>query len=333
MLTGTLGVTSILVVALVVEPSLFGVHQILGPAQIIPFRGVLTLLLGVLALFAAAAWLVLRSSRDWIAVVLLVLLAGNAWNLGVLLDRGLEGEVQMDETHGALVVLSWNTQGGGASAEQIATLILKHEVDVAMLPETTAETATEIAGRLAQEGYEVSADITDGGLSYPITLTALVVRAELGEYRHDVGAGSTPGLPSGVWHPVDPTQPVLVAVHTAPPLPSMMGQWRAGLGWAAAQCDPDVVMAGDFNSTIDHWNDFTAGTPDADLAGCLDSAASVGSGAVGTWPTGVPKHFGAPIDHVLTGSQWQTDNFKVLGDESAARSDHRPVVAEVSRVD
>jgi len=333
MLTGTLGVASFLVVALVVEPSLFGVHKILGPAQIIPFRGALALILGVSTLLIAAAWLILRSSRDWIAVVLVVLLAGNVWNLGVLLDRGVEVDAHSTQTDGALVVLSWNTQGGGASAEQIARLILEHEADVAMLAETTAETAMEVRDRLAQEGYEVSADITDGGLSYPITPTALVVRAELGEYRHDPGAGSTPGLPSGVWRPVDPTQPVFVAVHTAPPLPSMMGQWRAGLGWAAAQCDSDVVMAGDSNSTIDHWNNFTGGTPDADLAGCLDAAAAVGSGSVGTWPTGVPKHFGAPIDHVLAGSQWKTDSFKVLDDQSAARSDHRPVVAEVSRVE
>lgn len=335
------GAVAALLVALAVEPRLFNVQQVLGPAQLISFRGALALVLGVLVLLTGGLSLGAQKLRTPLLVVLMVLLAGSIWNLSVVLDRGTAVASASDQRDGGgdgggtdlrdahLRVLGWNTQGGGASAAQIAGVILDHGVDAAMLPETTPETASEVATLLAEAGHEYSWDVTDGDTGRGSTPTALILGAELGEYHHDPEAGSTPRLPSGVWRSEDATLPVFVAVHAAPPLPEMMGEWRGGLGWAAQQCGPNVVMAGDFNSTIDHWADDAA--PQGQLGSCEDSAAAVGSGAIGTWPTGVPKIVGAPIDHVLTGARWETTSFDVLADEDAARSDHRPVVAEIIR--
>lgn len=335
------GAVAALLVALAVEPRLFNVQQVLGPAQMISFRGALALVLGVLVLLTGGLSLAAKKLRTPLLVVLMVLLAGSIWNLSVVLDRGTAVASASDQRDGGgdvggtdlgdahLTVLGWNTQGGGASAAQIAGVILDHGVDAAMLPETTPETASEVATLLAEAGHEYSWDVTDGDAGRGSTPTALILGAELGEYQHDSEAGSTPRLPSGVWRSEDASLPVFVAVHAAPPLPEMMGEWRGGLGWAAQQCGPNVVMAGDFNSTIDHWADDAA--PQGQLGSCEDSAAAVGSGAIGTWPIGVPRIVGAPIDHVLTGAHWETTSFEVLADEDAARSDHRPVVAEIIR--
>lgn len=336
------GAVAALLVALAVEPRLFDGQQVLGPAQMISFRGVLAVVLGVLVLLTGGLCLAVKKLRTPLLVVLMVLLVGGVWNLSVVLDRGIVVATAMDQPHGGgdgggadlgdahLTVLGWNTQGGGASAAQIAGVILDHGVDAAMLPETTPETASEVATLLAEAGHEYSWDVTDGDTNRGSTPTALIVVAELGEYHSDPEAGSTPRLPSGVWRPADASLPVFVAVHAAPPLPEMMDEWRGGLAWAAQQCGPDVVMAGDFNSTLDHWADDDAERR-GQLGACEDSAAAVGSGSVGTWPTGVPKLLGAPIDHVLTGANWETTSFAVLPDERAAHSDHRPVVADIAR--
>ncbi|WP_218219674.1 endonuclease/exonuclease/phosphatase family protein [Nesterenkonia sp. Act20] len=338
-----MGAASVLTVALAVEPRLFDVEQVLGPAQMVSFRGVLALVLGVLALIIGGLCFAVTKLRVPLVVMLSVLLAGSIWNLGVVLDRGIaaasasdqrDTEVEdsgSDRSHASLTILAWNTQGGGASAAQIAGVIVDHGVDAAMFPETTPEVASEVAMLLADAGLEYSWDVTDGGMGRGSTPTALVVSAELGEYHHDADAGSTPRLPSGVWRTDDPALPAFVAVHAAPPLPEMMHEWRGGLSWAAHQCGPDVVMAGDFNSTIDHWADYRETESGGQLGACVDSAAAVGSAADGTWPTGVPSVLGAPIDHVLTGAHWETTSFVVLADEQAARSDHRPVVAEIIR--
>ncbi len=337
------GGVAALLVALAVEPRLFELQQVLGPAQMISFRGALALVLGALILLIGGHCLVFARFRVPLLVVLTVLVAGNMWNLSVVLERGITvatatdapdseaGVAEPDRTDAHLTVLGWNTQGGGASAAQVAGVILDHSVDAAMLPETTPETASEVARLLADAGHDYSWDVAEGDMDHGSTPTALILGAELGEYHHDPEAGSTPRLPSGVWRSEDASLPVFVAVHAAPPLLEMMGDWRGGLGWAAQQCGPHVVMAGDFNSTLDHWADDGAERR-GQLGACEDSAAAVGSGSVGTWPTGVPKLLGAPIDHVLTGANWETTSFAVLPDEQAARSDHRPVVADIARV-
>ncbi|MGF6823527.1 endonuclease/exonuclease/phosphatase (EEP) superfamily protein YafD [Microbacterium sp. ZKA21] len=112
---------------------------------------------------------------------------------------------------------------------------------------------------------------------------------------------------------------MIVAAHPAPPLPESMDDWRAGLQWIAEQCSvlgPDVIIAGDLNSTVDHL----------DLGHCQDAAAQADAAATGTWPSTAPAWLASPIDHVLAGSVWAVLDARVITPSAPGGTDHRPIV-------
>ncbi|TQM63019.1 endonuclease/exonuclease/phosphatase family protein, partial [Klugiella xanthotipulae] len=135
--------------------------------------------------------------------------------------------------------------------------------------------------------------------------------------------GDTTLLPSLVAVPDgDATRPTFVAVHTTPPVSTHMGDWRDDLGWVERLCDqPNVILAGDFNATVDHFP--------ADL-GCSDAAQFTGAAALGTWSTSVPSLLGAPIDHVLYSSSWRAVGVSITTDNDEAGSDHRPLTTRLT---
>ena len=155
--------------------------------------------------------------------------------------------------------------------------------------------------------------------------TSVLISDRLGDYEHDESAGTTPGLPSGVWRPVSGDGPVIVAAHPLPPLPASMDEWKEGLRWVADVCasaGPDAVVAGDFNATVDHMTDL--------MGGCDDAALEAGGAGAGTWPADAPAWLGSPIDHVLFGSAWTARGARVLDGDSGG-TDHSPVVAVLDR--
>ncbi|KTR93270.1 hypothetical protein NS220_13200, partial [Microbacterium testaceum] len=91
----------------------------------------------------------------------------------------------------------------------------------------------------------------------------------------------------------------------------------------------DVILAGDLNSTLDHLAGL--GRDGGTVGECRDAAAEAGAAAVGTWPVRLPTGLAAPIDHVLVGSAWEVRGFEVRTDFDDAGSDHRPIVATLSR--
>src|SRR5690606_35174799 len=103
--------------------------------------------------------------------------------------------------------------------------------------------------------------------------------------------------------------------------------------WIAGACSADagsIILAGDFNSTIDHWSRLADPTvTNARIGACLDAAEAGGQGGQGTWPTDLPALLGAPIDHVIHSSDWHTTGFRVIGSRDEAGSDHRPVLARL----
>lgn len=145
----------------------------------------------------------------------------------------------------------------------------------------------------------------------------------LGPYRLDPSAGTTRGLPSGVWRSVDGTGPTIIAAHPAAPLPDDMADWRAGGDWVRMHCatqGPGLILAGDLNATVDHL----------DLGGCHDAAAEKGAAATGTWPSTVPAWLAAPIDHVLVGADWTARDVRVI--EATGGTDHRALVVVLTSV-
>ncbi|WP_345751693.1 endonuclease/exonuclease/phosphatase family protein [Microbacterium rhizophilus] len=268
--------------------------------------------LGALVLLAVA----LRRRRRGVAAGLAVVLgAASLANGAVLLARG--GDASIPE--GDLVVVAWNTWGG-ASPESIVRLVLETDADIVSLPETGEETAGEVARLLAIEGKAMRVDTTVGTDDVPHLPTSLLVASELGDYRIDAEAGSSPKMSSGLWLPVDGTGPAIAAAHLIPPLPDSIDEWRAGMQWVADRCeDSTVIVAGDLNATLDHLSSYTGG--------CRDAAREGNAAATGSWPAFAPAWLGSPIDHVLVGADWDVRGAAVLTSFDDAGSDHRPIVA------
>ena len=58
-----------------------------------------------------------------------------------------------------------------------------------------------------------------------------------------------------------------------------------------------MILAGDFNATLDHMAGLGVDGGDARRAATTPRARPA-TRAVGTWPTALPALLGAPIDHV-----------------------------------
>ncbi|WP_439592879.1 endonuclease/exonuclease/phosphatase family protein [Microbacterium sp.] len=303
------------VAVLLVWPQSFGLQTTMVFAQLVAFRAPSSIVLAIGSLLFAvfALW-----KRTWgiAAGLSIVLGVAAAAGGGILLARGSAQALPQGE----LTVLVWNTQGGAASPESVARLVLESDADIVSLPEMDADAVAAVARLLRGEGREMAFDTAYGETGDSWIPTSVLIDERLGEYRVDATAGSTPGLPSAVWRPADGRGPTVVAAHPFPPLPSGMDDWRAGLAWIADRCDdPDVIIAGDLNATVDHlWGS---------TGPCRDAAVAASAGAVGTWPVSAPAWIASPIDHVLVGPAWTVRGARVITSYNGAGADHRPIVA------
>jgi len=315
------------VAVLLTWPQAFGAQLLPGVAQLISFRVPLALALLCVALVATAAFLLFRRRAQVLAGIAagiaVVTIAASVGNAGVLLARGSSETDVTALPEGDRTVLVWNTQGGATSPADVAALVVEVQADVVSLPEMDEDAAAEVVRLVALDGIQMTPSTTRTVAGSPEESwipTSLLVADALGSYEVDQAAGSTPGLPSGVWRPVDGEGPVIVAAHPMPPLPDSMDDWRAGLQWITEQCGTlgsDVIVAGDFNATVDHL----------DLGGCQNAAAQANASATGTWPSTVPAWLASPIDHVLAGEAWAVLDARVLEPSASGGTDHRPIVA------
>lgn len=323
----TLALAALLLVAC--WPQLLGLEQTMGVVQLVALRGVAALVAVLGAVLLTLFALLSLSARRFFAGLAVLLLGFAVVSTGVLAIRGFGGGAFQTTADGDLVVLSWNTLGDAPGAEAIAALAVENDADVVALPETSHEAGEKVRAILADAGrpmqlLELQYDQVSKARS-----TMLLVSTALGEYRIDDAVGSTPTLPSVVAVPVDGSGPTLVAAHPVAPVPGEMENWREGLAWLAERCDDpdaDVIVAGDLNSTLDHWAGLGS---DVGLASCRDAARAVGSAALGTWPALMPPVFAAPIDHVLATAAWEPIGFRVIESQDGAGSDHRPILAQL----
>ncbi len=313
-------------------PQLFGLEQTMGIAWVVALRGLCAAIaIAGVVLFTLIA-LVARPARRFAAAIAIVLLAFVGLQSVVLVSRGLVGTGMGTADESTVSVLAWNTLGDEVPAEEIATLITQTAADVVALPETTWDRGAEVVELLEAEsgGWQLFTFAYDQILK--ARSTTLLVSDRLGEYRAETDRPTTPELPSLVAVPVDGEGPTLIAVH--PIAPVQIVDWRAGLDWLAEACAADrgsVILAGDFNSTIDHWSRLAdPAVANARLGACLDAAEAGGQGAQGTWPTDLPAILGSPIDHVMHSADWRTTGFRVIGSRDDAGSDHRPVLARLT---
>jgi endonuclease/exonuclease/phosphatase family metal-dependent hydrolase len=159
---------------------------------------------------------------------------------------------------------------------------------------------------------------------YKAHSTVVLISQALGGYQLDTSVGDTGTSPSLVALPTHPGSPIIVAAHAMAPEAGKLEQWRADLNWLAARCkQPNVIMAGDFNGSIDN----VSGLGPAPMGNCGDAALKLGGASIGTWPSAMPTLLGTQIDHVFYSAEWKPVGFRVITSLPSSVSDHRPVVA------
>ncbi len=310
-------------------PQLFGLHHAAGIAQIVSLRGaaVAAAIAGVVVFLLIA--LVSVRARRFTASLALVLIGFVLLNSAVLASRGL-GNTSF-ETRGTndLVVLSWNTLGDAPGAETIAELALDAGADIIALPETTRDTGVAVARIMGAGGKPMWSHTIAYDQISKARSTTVLISADLGTYEVSQDA-TTSVLPTVIATPADGTGPTIIAVHAVAPIPGQMANWRSDLALLAEKCVGDnVIMAGDFNSTPDHFAGLAL-QPEHTIGECDSSALATNNGAVGTWPSRAPSLLGTPIDHVMHTTNWRTTGMRVVETHDNYGSDHRPVIAQLS---
>ncbi|QAV71396.1 endonuclease/exonuclease/phosphatase family protein [Salinibacterium sp. UTAS2018] len=313
-------------------PQLFDLEQTVGVAQVVSLRGLSAAgaFVAVLALTLIA--LLSPRMRRFAASLAVIGLAFSALSLVVLSTRGFGSPGFETKADGDITVLSWNTLGDAPGAEAIADLALENDADIITLPETTRELGFEVAQRMADEGQRMWVHTLAYDQISKSRSTTVLISVDLGEYDVDVQTRTTSTLPSVVAIPQDPSMPTIVAVHAVAPVQGEMANWRTDLDWLAEQCrGSNTILAGDFNSTLDHYASLADGAEYA-LGSCADAASVTDNAALGTWPTQLPAILGAPIDHVMSTSEWTATGMRVIESHDGFGSDHRPVLATLSPV-
>lgn len=318
-------------------PTAFGLERTFPLAQVISFRVPLA------AVFAAAAALallcaLLRPVRAFALALALVFVVAAGVNGALVFQRGMGTDALPEKTDTSVRVMTWNTAGEATSAESIAQFAVGMKADIVTLPETTIDTGERVAELMRDLGQPMWAHHAEYGeygiTGWDATSTTVLIRPELGDYSVIQssldGSSNTSTVPSAVAMPVSGDGPIIVAAHAVAPRQEYMSQWRSDLQWLADQCATDnVILAGDFNATLDHMTGL--GVDGGTLGRCQDAASVSGNGGVGTWPTDVPALLGAPIDHVMVTPDWTVTGSVVMRSLDGSGSDHRPIVVQLER--
>lgn len=312
-------------------PQLFGLQTAPVVGQLVAMRAAMVVgaLAAVIVLSVLRFIPGLKRLSGSIAFILVLFALANS---GILAWRGLTGTA-LPVSATSLTVLEWNTKGESVSAEAIANLAIDHHVDVIALPETTQALGEQVALAMKQHGTPMWSNTVTFDHEYKALSTTILLSPNLGDYTVTSYSGSGPPLntntvPTVIAKPISGTGPTIVAVHAVAPRDGQMGNWRSDLSWLAEQCQgSNVLMAGDFNSTIDNMAGL--GVDGGTLGRCVDAANSAQGAALGTWPTSVPTLLGAPIDHVLATQNYRVSGFIVPSDFDQAGSDHRPIITRL----
>ena len=320
--------------AVLTFPGFFRLERTLPIAQLIAFRQAVAIAFAVLVLVLLLFAVVRPVRRLFLSLALVAALAVTA-NAAIVVGRGIGAPTLPEKTETAVRVMTWNTAGDATSPETVAQTAVAMSADIVSLPETTIETGAQVAVAMRELGQPMWAYHTQYGTDgWAADSTTLLISPSLGDYAviesSQDGSSNTSTVPSVVAMPVSGDGPTIVAAHAVAPREDAMAGWRHDLQWLADQCaDADVIMAGDFNATIDHMA--RLGTGGGDLGVCADAAIATGNGSVGTWPASLPALLGAPVDHVLAGPAWRATGSVVLGSLDGAGGDHRPLVVQLDR--
>lgn len=296
----------------------------------------------------AAAWGVALLARGR-GTVATAALAGAALTAAVV-PRAVPRR-QPDPTGPVLGLLTANLRTGRAAAGPLVELVRQTGADVLFVQELTESAVAGLhragLGELLP-GQRLSPASAGGGGSgiyarYPLRAgqPAGPHRFTQATARLDLPAGwpcSLSGSPQERGSPAGqrpdsrpgPRELHLVCVHLPPPKPRSAGgaaRWRgelAALPLPPGPGDPALILAGDYNATLDH-----AQFRRVLRRGYHDAASQVGLGLVPTWGPGLASGGGPALlalDHVLADPRCAVRGVSVY---PLPGSDHRAVYAEV----
>ncbi len=223
-------------------------------------------------------------------------------------------------------LVEWNVEDQ-LDEESVKKIFVEYDADVVVLPEFGGmyddASAKDRLSLLFDDclidldAYEVfTSDVT----SFTIAPVTMVVKKSFGRYevvrlddRTTFGSLYLKSLDGGV---------DLIGLHTAPPLPTLMDDWRKDLEFVSELVDRhfDAIVCGDFNATMKHG-----------ALSLIESHEDVLSYAPvckrGTWHSSLPLFASSCIDHVLLPKgKYVVDGVRV---ETLGGSDHRCVFVEL----
>lgn len=228
---------------------------------------------------------------------------------------------QPDAQGPLLRVLTVNLLAGGAAGPELVGLVRDTGADVLFVQELSDEAVNRLKRAGLSELLPNQMPDTEG---YGHRGSGIYARHPLSDgLRMQPTSASQPtarlDLPSG--HRLQ-----LVCVHPHPPAPPWhrhsVSRWRDELAVLPRGGDPSVILAGDFNATLDH-----AHFRRLLRLGYVDAASRAGNGLVPTWgpePTGRPALL--TVDHVLVDPRCAvlaTAAYRISG------SDHRALYAKI----
>ncbi|MEV1287251.1 endonuclease/exonuclease/phosphatase family protein [Micromonospora sp. NPDC049679] len=220
-----------------------------------------------------------------------------------------------------LRVATANMLAGEGDAATVVGLVRTHRVDVLALQEFTPQTQAELdrlglAELLPHRQLNAEVGTTGSALYTRFPLTDTGIRRNAGGFTQAYGTLAVPGAP-----PVRVESAHPMAPHALSTLPDWWADLRAQP--AATPHGGLRILAGDFNSTLDH-----AVLRRLLGTGYVDAAAAVGQGLVGTWgPYDGDLIPPVTIDHVLVDRRIGVSGVSV---HPLPGSDHRPVLAELT---
>ncbi|TNM59473.1 endonuclease/exonuclease/phosphatase family protein [Streptomyces sp. NP160] len=295
-------------------------------AATLPARSGLTTA-AVVGLLLTAGASVRRSWRAPAIPLAASLALVTALHAPVVIARGTTTEPVAAPAPGQLRVLEWNTNGALVTPDVVAQLAQEQQADVVVLPQRALKDGNWGFRRaFNRAGYPMKrASAGDYRAQVSVWMTADLAP----HYRYAYGPDpekSVALIPVPAGDPDAVGLPAILALHAPWPVGSTMDAWRRDLDWVTDLCSTGspVVVAGDFNASIDDFGGATLGN-------CIDAAWQRDGASVGTWSTRLPTLLAMPIDHVLlTPSAGEVASFTVLTDQDGSGARHRPVMAVIT---
>lgn len=209
-------------------------------------------------------------------------------------------QVNISNQKDTIKIVEWNTLDN-FDEKHIIKIFKEYNADIAIFPELGGYEKGDISNQRLKDlfkkanvdfdNYEVFLSTETEGSIAPVTV---ITKKEFSDYNkieeNYMTRFGTVFLESKNGNGLD-----VVGLHTAPPLPTLMSQWKRDLELISdkiAREYTDAIIVGDFNATTRHGAMNLIDTHE-------DALEYVSKLNGGTWNIKLPSYFRTNIDHIL----------------------------------